>query len=86
MPTPSPAQPPSAQPPGQPAGAAAGPSNNSATFPPPASAAAAAGGPEAPLAGAVRSGPSSRQAGYVGVVLARQAVTVAAEADGRLAS
>lgn len=30
--------------------------------------------------------PPVRRAGYVGVVLARQAVTVAAEADGRLAS
>jgi RND family efflux transporter MFP subunit len=36
----------------------------------------------APAGGA----PGERPAGYVGVVLARQAVTVAAEADGRLAS
>ena len=75
-----------AQPPGQPAGPSTGPSNNSATFPPPVSGAVAALAPEAPLAGAVRSGPASRPAGFVGVVLARQAVTVAAEADGRLAS
>jgi RND family efflux transporter MFP subunit len=35
---------------------------------------------------AAAGSPGERPAGYVGVVLARQAVTVAAEADGRLAS
>jgi RND family efflux transporter MFP subunit len=52
----------------------------------------AAGGPVAgvaggPVAGAAgNGGPPSRAVGYVGVVLARQAVTVSAEGDGRLAS
>jgi RND family efflux transporter MFP subunit len=43
----------------------------------------ALGGPAVQPAGAA---PTARPAGFVGVVLARQAVTVGAEADGRLAS
>jgi RND family efflux transporter MFP subunit len=65
-------------------GQSTGHSFNSATIPPPAPAAAA---PAAPAgAGAAGAPAPSRAAGYVGVVLARQAVTVSAEGDGRLAA
>jgi RND family efflux transporter MFP subunit len=64
------------------------PAGVAAVVPAPAAAYAAslpaAGGP--PPSRAAASTTTSRPAGYVGVVLARQAVTVAAETDGRLAS
>jgi RND family efflux transporter MFP subunit len=69
-----------------------GHSDNSATIPPPVAVAAGStgsGGDGVRVEGKAVSnggGPSSRPGGYVGVVLARQAVTVAAEGDGRLAS
>jgi RND family efflux transporter MFP subunit len=50
------------------------------------SAPGAAAGAAAPAGGGALQAPAGRQAGFVGVVLARQAITVAAEADGRLAT
>jgi len=85
--------------PTQAAGAAAQPSDSATISLPPAAppvqppppptappVPATAGRTRAPESPGRPAGSAGRPAGYVGVVLARQAVTVAAEADGRLAS
>ncbi len=82
--------PPPAVPPALPPGAAAGVPRASGPAPAaPATQATQAppAAPAAPATPAINGGRQPRPAaGYVGVVLARQAVTVAAEGDGRLAA